>query len=95
MNIQAISTRLRVHCGRCGNFWELYSRDNWQSDNSRVCPHCNAKVDEQTWKNQIIPAFNSVSDANNELVRDVTGYGKAHFSIDVIASKMHNHKRNY
>lgn len=89
------ATRLRIHCGRCGNFWEIYFRDNWKADSARVCPHCGAEIDSQTWENNIVPAFTTVSDANNELFKDSSGYGQTRFSIDVIASKEHNYRRNY
>jgi len=76
---------LRIHCDYCGGTWEIYHRDNWKDDKARQCPHCQSKIDAQTWQNQILPAFGAAHDANAELFKDHVGYHRPLFTFDVIA----------
>lgn len=76
---------LNIHCRYCRKHWEVYERDDFNSPKARTCPHCNSKIDEQTWNNQVIPAFGMVADANRELVKDHTGYHTPLFYFDVIS----------
>lgn len=78
---------MRIYCGYCGQHWEVYERDNWNSQQAATCPHCGKRIEGQTWVNQVVPAFCAVSDANRELKRDSTGYGLPHFQFDIIAKK--------
>ena len=75
---------MKIHCDYCGGSWEVYE---WTLDHekSRYCPHYFSKIDEQTWKNQVLPAYASVCDANRELVKDFTGSHIPLFSVDVIS----------
>ena len=76
---------MRIHCGYCGQAWEVYERDNWNSQNARTCPHCFKRIDGQTWEEQILPGFGQVADANRELLKIHTGYHLPVFTFDVIA----------
>ena len=75
---------LRIHCSNCRRRWAVYDRDNWRSESSRTCPHCETKIDAQTWENQVLPAFGMMGDANRELFKD-TGYEKPLFRVDYIS----------
>ncbi len=75
---------LRIHCGYCRRTWEVYGRDNWREDATRVCPHCGKAIDRQTWNNQILPAFGAMMDSNKELVKDHTGSNTPLFSVDYL-----------
>lgn len=76
--------QLRIHCGYCKGTWDVYGREDWRSERSRTCPHCNSKIDGQTWEKQILPAFGSMMDANRELMNDHTGYNQPLFAVDFI-----------
>lgn len=76
---------LRIHCNNCGGTWDVYSRDNWKNDTARQCPHCFESVPPYTWQAEVIPAFASMMDANRELHKVHTGYGKTLFTVDFIA----------
>lgn len=78
---------LRIHCRSCGGKWEVYSRDNWKSDNARKCPHCNREIPRDLWERDVIPAFCEVVDANAELLKDHTGNRRPLFYFDVISNK--------
>ncbi len=73
---------LRIYCDYCGQKWDVYQR-NMKDDSSRVCPHCMAEIDPQTWVRQIVPALCMVADANQELFRDHLEYHKPVFTFDV------------
>lgn len=80
---------MKIHCGNCGQTWEIYGRDDWNSDKARTCPHCGEEIDRQTWQQQVIPAFCASGDANRELYRDHTGYpGQSLFRFDVLSEKV-------
>lgn len=82
---------MKIHCGRCGGTWEIYGRDDWNSEKARQCPHCFSEIDRQTWFNQVVPGFCAVADANRELYKDHTGYhGQELFRVDVISDKVSN-----
>ena len=74
---------LRIYCDYCGQKWDVYQR-SMKDNNSRVCPHCMAEIDPQTWSRQIVPALCMVSDANRELIKDHLGYHRPVFTVDVI-----------
>lgn len=76
---------MRIHCEICGGTWEIYHRDDWNSDTARQCPHCFSEIDRQTWQKEVLPAFGAVNDANGELLKESTGYNRPLFSFDVIA----------
>lgn len=79
---------LRIHCTECRRRWAVYSRDDWHSIHSRTCPHCGAQIDKRTWENQVLPAFGMMGDANRELIKDRTGYGRPLFRVDFIADNI-------
>ena len=81
---------LRIHCSNCRRRWAVYDRDNWRSESSRTCPHCEAKIDAQTWENQVLSAFGSMRDANMELRRDHTGFRNPLFRVDFISDAERN-----
>ncbi len=72
---------MKIYCDYCGRKWDVYERDNWNSDNARTCPHCFHKIDGQTWKHEIVPAFAAYMDLNKQLIKD-TGAGSVRFSVD-------------
>ena len=76
---------MSIHCGNCGNGWEIHEGDNWNDDKARECPYCCNKIDFQTWNREVIPAFGSVADANRELFKNHTGYNETLFRFDVIS----------
>ena len=84
---------LRIRCGRCKQRWEVYDR-SFNDENGNVCPHCGARVDEQTWKYQVIPALCQTADANRELTKDYLGSEKRKtlFSFDVIEDHHYTNK---
>ena len=72
---------LTVDCNTCGGSWNVYHATNWSDDVTRTCPHCFAEIDPQTWENQVLPAFGSMTDANMELLRDNLGQHTPLFRI--------------
>ena len=76
---------LRIHCDYCGGTWDVYGHSNFHERAARTCPHCQQRIDGQTWENQILPAFGGMMDANRELIKDHTGYHSPLFTVDYIA----------
>ncbi len=76
---------MRIYCGSCGQHWEVYERDDWNSSKAAICPHCGKSIDGQTWVNQVVPAFCAAADAKLELERDATGYGLPRFRFDILS----------
>lgn len=73
---------LKIHCGYCHGSWEVYSRDPWKDEQYRTCPHCFKEIDNQNWKNFIVPAFCTMQDANRELIKTHTGQHSPLFTVD-------------
>ena len=48
---------MRIYCGSCGQRWEVYERDDWNSQQAATCPHCGKQFEGQTWAKQVVPAF--------------------------------------
>ena len=71
---------LKIKCGYCGGNWTVFHRDIHYK-HAPTCPHCNHKIDGQTWERQIIPAFSAMDDASRELLKDASGYGTTLFTI--------------
>lgn len=71
---------LKIKCFYCDGSWEVYSRD-MNNEKARICPHCQSSIESQTWKNQIMPAFGMLDDANRELFKDHTGHHIPLFSV--------------
>lgn len=80
---------LRICCGNCGGSWEIYAAHNaWNKQQIRICPHCNAAIDAQTYRKQIVPAFSAMLDANAELYKDHTGYtGQPMFTVNYVEDR--------
>jgi len=83
---------LKIYCDYCGQTWEVYQR-SMNEEHSRECPHCGSKIDDQTWKRQIVPALCMVSDANGELMKDHLGYHVPVFTFDVISDHYFSKKK--
>ena len=83
---------LRIYCDYCGQCWDVYER-SMNDEHSRQCPHCMAKIEDQTWKRQIIPSLCMVSDANRELLKDHLGYHVPIFTVDVIEDRYFSKKK--
>ena len=85
---------MRIHCGYCGQPWEIYSRDDWKGDKARTCPHCKNKIDRQTWNNHVLTAFGSVQDANAELIKDSMGFKTPLYTVDFIEDRIFDGRQN-
>ena len=85
---------MRIFCDTCGNYWEVYGRDNWHDDKARQCPHCYARLDKELWERQILPAFGATSDANAEILKAHAGEHKALFTIDFISDSLYQNYKN-
>lgn len=75
---------MKIHCGSCGGQWEVYSRMR-DTTAARICPHCDQKIDGDTWVNKILPAFQAVGAANTALSFDHMEKHTAEYEIDFIA----------
>lgn len=84
---------LRIYCDYCGQKWDVYER-SIHDEKSRICPHCMAEIEPQTWSRQIVPALGMVSDANRELYKDHLGYHRPIFTVDVIADHIFAARRD-
>lgn len=72
---------LKIRCTRCGKKWKVRANEEFDGDLARTCPECGAQIDEQTWNNQVLPAFGCFEDANRELHKDALGYGLTRFKV--------------
>lgn len=72
---------LRIYCDYCGGTWEIYK----QNTGAPCCPHCLKRINENTWEQTIIPAWNALEKANRELIKDSIGYKNPLFAVDFIA----------
>ena len=78
--------RLRIHCGKCGNSWEVYHRDNWKDWRARTCPVCGESVDAQSWEG-VLRGFHELEDANLELIKDHSQAQMTMFAVDYVADR--------
>lgn len=78
---------MRIYCGYCGQKWEVYERENWNSQQAATCPHCGKRIDGQTWAKRVIPAFCAAADANREMERDAAGYHLPKFRFDILSNR--------
>lgn len=78
--------RLRIRCGKCGNSWEIYHRDNWKDWRARTCPVCGESVDKQSWEG-VLRGFHELEDANLELIKDHSQANMTMFAVDYIADR--------
>ena len=60
---------LKIHCSYCGGTWDVYHKQR-EYDAARQCPHCDARIDGATWREKILPAYNSMRAANMALLDD-------------------------
>lgn len=74
---------LRIHCAYCGGTWEVYHKQR-ELDQARSCPHCDARIDGATWRDQVLPAYNTMRGANGALLDDHVSYHCARFEVDYI-----------
>lgn len=72
---------MKIYCGYCNQYWEVYQHNDWKSDKARTCPHCFSQIDAQTWKRQILPAFGAFQDMSRTLSNDSLN-GRVYFSVD-------------
>ena len=75
---------MRLHCGACGGTWEVYTRQR-DSKTARICPHCEHKINRDTWEDKILPAFQAAGAANLALVSDSVNNHTGDFEVDFIA----------
>ena len=76
---------LRIHCGCCGQVWEVYRKAK-EYDASRECPHCGKRIDPTTWHQHVIRAFDYMADANLAVMQDDVDYHQGAFKVDYIES---------
>lgn len=81
---------MKIHCGYCGGQWEVYSRQR-DISSARICPHCDQRIDGDTWANKILTAFQAVGAANMALSFDHIEKHNAEYEVDFIAD---GHFRN-
>ena len=74
---------LRIHCAFCGGVWEVYHKQR-ELDQARSCPHCDARIDGATWREQVLPAYNTMRGANGALLDDHVSYHCPRFEVDYI-----------
>lgn len=87
---------LRIKCYYCGGTWEVYHRDlHSRYKKARECPHCSQKIDEQTWDNQIFPAYNALDDANRELFKDHLGHHVPLFEVGYESNTIFKNAKNW
>ena len=81
---------MRIHCGACGGTWEVYKRQ-LDTKAARICPHCDQKIDGDTWAGKIMPAFQAAGAANMALAFDHMEKHTAEAAVDFIANgRFHN-----
>lgn len=83
---------MRIHCDHCGGTWEIYSRDDWNDDRGRQCPHCFEHISRQVWTKEILPAFGAFLDSNKELIKDSTGYHRPLYGVDFISDNVRSER---
>ena len=60
---------MRIRCDYCNQYWDVYGRDDLDGA-ARRCPHCDAKINKETWKHCVVPAFKAAESANLQLYSD-------------------------
>lgn len=78
---------LRIHCYSCGGEWSVYSKLR-EYDAARTCPHCESRIDGDTWRQKVLPAFSAANAANVALMDDHVNYHTAPFEVDFIADSV-------
>ena len=74
---------LRIHCAYCGGTWDVYHRQR-ELDPARRCPHCDSHIDGETWREKILPAYNTMRAANMGLLDDHMQHHCPRFEVDYI-----------
>lgn len=89
--------RLRIYCGNCKNYWEVYSRDDWKSWRARTCPVCSAEVNSSIWEENILKGFGELEDGNRELLKEISrdDDSPAGFGVSYIEDSGYLRKRRY
>ena len=72
---------MRVWCSRCGDYYEVYSRDDVCSTKARTCPHCQERVSATAWA-KITEAFEAWQEANMTVYTD--SKAKTRYTVDFI-----------
>ena len=72
---------LRVWCSRCGDYYEIYGRDDIESRKARTCPHCQEGVSAEAWA-KVIKAAEAVDKAGAAVYMDRPS--KTRFTVDYI-----------
>ena len=75
---------LRIHCAYCGGTWDVYHRQ-LDLDPARRCPHCDSRIDGATWREKVLPAYNTMRAANMGLLDDHIQHHCPAFEVDCIA----------
>ena len=79
---------MKICCEYCGGSWEVYERDDWASGKAATCPHCAEKIDLQTWRRCVLPAFGSFINMNKELFSEHANDHRSLFQIDMISDNL-------
>lgn len=75
---------IRIHCGYCGGTWEVYRRQ-MDISNARICPHCDSRIDSDTWASKIMPAVEKMNKVNLDLIDHHLKNHSAGYEVDYIA----------
>ena len=96
VNFEVAAFSISRSNSNCGGTWEVYHRDlHSRHKKARVCPHCSQKIDEQTWDNQIFPAYNALDDVNRELFKDHLGYHVPLFEVSYESNTIFKNAKNW
>lgn len=82
---------LRIYCGSCGDTWEVYRRDVY-GERARQCPHCTAKIDKKTWRENVLQAFEEVETATARLMMDNANHQPL-FTVDYMDDSIYRNAR--
>lgn len=83
---------MKIHCGYCGQAYEVYARGDLKGK-ARQCPHCESKIDRDTWCSAVVPAFKSAEIANIALYHDHVQDHKPLFTVSFIADHIFDERK--
>ena len=78
---------IELHCDYCNQDYEVYER-NLTDKKANHCPHCDSKIDRDTWLSAVVPAFKSAQVANMALGYDHAQDHKPLFTVSFIADHL-------
>lgn len=78
---------LKIHCDYCGQTWEAYPRDDLTRKKAGCCPHCDAKVNPETWE-EIVSVLMRTKRVNEKLASDHVNKHNALFAVSFVADHL-------